>query len=239
MKELILIISSFSKKCSSLIDNDQFISYINIIEDKGIKLKKIFVNDQITKQLLLKKREYHIPLLYVNNDDEIQKVKGVHNILIFLSHLTKQFDDIPESVTRISRNIFSTSCNNFKDMDTDFFDLIVISDACKISSDNDKVVKVSLKNFDNLIESKNIGTKWLIVSNSKRFVEICLAIFEYFRHKKTYEEIEEEFQVDMNSIIKKKEKQIERSPIDEPIESVKVQKIKTWVDDLKVLKENE
>lgn len=88
MKEIVLVASTDDqlRACKSLITNPKFRELVNLLRTP---FKTLLVNDERTKNILIRSNKSYIPFLFIDTEEGIMDVKGVSNILKFLGDMIR------------------------------------------------------------------------------------------------------------------------------------------------------
>lgn len=188
IEEIVLMCSPAMPSGFRLLNDDKFKQL-----SQSLPIKFIFVDDEHTKNLLIKANITQLPFMILKIGDDILHVKGTNYILKALKDLeSKTTKTDPHKQLFKTQAIYKSDnlevsfigCDKFMSTPDDTFDLTIISEACrKVHFEQDNLVIVnstnivSLKKLIPLLKDKR---SVLIVSKTRRLADIitgmCLFI---------------------------------------------------------------
>lgn len=201
MKEIIVLLSHNSPSSMKLTANTEFLSYANKIT-KNIPFKIVYITSDDTKYSILSCPSVKIEripcMIVIDEQKNIQSFEGLNNINLFLQSLlcVKSVDEFPYKDI-YKGVIFYCTCEEFKCNDNKLGDDfgVVIAESCNLPyCENSYTLKLGSKSAQELakvvVEDKH--SKWLVVGNNKKPLEVVQCLYMFFKEDKLISEIEDE-----------------------------------------------
>lgn len=219
IEELVLLCSTQLPACHRLLNDKIFTS----ISASSIPLKMLYVDDERTKNFLLKAKITSLPLLLMKIGDDILEVKQTSYILkvlkdflnrpeyqVIQQHQIKiqeprEDEEKPQQLFK-AQIVYRTdeitisfiTCDKFMNLD-DNFDLTIVSENCrKVHFESDNYITVNITNINSLKKLAPIlmsKKNILTVSKTKRLSDLVTAMCMFYIHRNTLSEIHDETSV--------------------------------------------
>lgn len=205
MKELVLVYSSSTPSCKKMLANEDFVFSINELR-AVVTIKVIRVDDEYTRQVLLRVGKPRVPFMIIDSGGEFQEVRGVSNIFKAITDM-RNLTDVgpkkepgPEVLERLRENVYWVSCANYGKLGKKLQAFIVfVHDDCGMS-----VSSYSTEKIAEMIISGNAQAKYLVVAVDKQTAEQCCKPPIAITGKSTVERLAAEYKEQQHNFLAKK-----------------------------------